>query len=139
MGRVEGWAIFLVLLVAVGAGGVAVVAKYNDAVETAASLDNRLDALETSYTAYKERVDASDKALARLDTDVAHIRSEARAATTTIERARREDPEVAAVDRPWPASVRVRVFVDPDPTNGSTARAGVGKAGGRGEPVPVTR
>ena len=44
MGRVEGWAIFLVLLVAVGAGSVAVVAKYNDAIETAASLDNRLDA-----------------------------------------------------------------------------------------------
>lgn len=53
---------------------------------------------------------------------------------------RRSDHEVIKIDRPWPASMRRRVFDNPDPASGSTEAAGAPDARTRdGNPVPVPR
>ena len=39
------------------------------------------------------------------------------------ESARRSDPNVQAIDRPYPAAMRHRVFSNPDPASGSTELA----------------
>lgn len=53
------------------------------------------------------------------------------------EAARRSDPNVVAIDKPWPAAMRGRVFDNPDPTSGSTEPARVPAAGrGSRDKVP---
>jgi hypothetical protein len=67
------------------------------------------------------------------------VRREATTGVAQNETLRRTSDEVRAIDKPWPAAMRRRVFNDPDPTGGSTAPVGAPAAGSGGEPVPVTR
>lgn len=79
---------------------------------------------------------ANDLEAATLANDAADTatRTQATQGVSRNETARRSDSETIAFDRPWPAAMRHRVFLDPDPTSGSTEAAGAtGSGSGRGK------
>lgn len=70
-------------------------------------------------------------ALVANDKDDTEERQQAAKGVARNETARRSDPHVIAIDRPWPAAMRQRVFDNPDPASGSTAPAEPAGAGER--------
>lgn len=92
-----------------------------------------------AINALNDRTRATDAAVAALNADATLVRSQTATALSRLDKARRNDPETQKVDRPWPAAVRFRVFDNPDPTTGSTTRAGVAPAGTGRVAVPEPR
>lgn len=80
---------------------------------------------------------AADLEAATIANDMAdsETRTQATQGVSRNESARRNDNEVAALDKPFPAAMRHRVFDNPDPASGSTAAAGHPATGERGGEV----
>lgn len=70
-----------------------------------------------SLTERAKRVEAAQQANDAFDNTT---RAQASQGIARNESARRSDPDVQAVDRPYPAGMRHRVFVNADPASGST-------------------
>lgn len=78
-----------------------------------------------------ERQRATEAALVANDAADTTERAQATQGVARNETARRSDPHVIAIDRPWPAGMRQRVFLNPDPASGSTEAAEPAGAGKR--------
>lgn len=74
---------------------------------------------------------ATEAALAANEAADTTERAQATQGVARNETARRSDPHVIAIDRPWPAAMRQRVFDNPDPASGSTEAAKPAAAGKR--------
>lgn len=70
-----------------------------------------------ALSARQQRVEQAQKANDAFDNTT---RTQASAGIARNESARRSDPDVQAIDHPYPAAMRHRVFVNADPTSGST-------------------
>lgn len=114
-----------VLLIAIVLGYLRWQHLVTENAELTAAAQANTEAIRTLTT----RIRATEAAQAALTTDAAATRSQVARGISQLDKARRNDPETQKVDRPWPAAVRFRVFDDPDPTTGSTARAGVADPG----------
>ena len=98
----------------------------NAHTRTIGTLLHRQQRLEQAMAANQ---DFDDEVTRRAGAGVAHN-----------ETTRRTDHAVMAIDQPWPAAMRHRVFADPDPASGSTAPAGAaGARDGDRDQVPQPR
>lgn len=91
--------------------------------------DNReqrraIEALTQGIQHLDRRADRYERTLVENATFDDTTRSEASRAVLRNETARRTDHATISIDKPWPAAVRHRVFVNPDPASGSTEVAG---------------
>lgn len=121
----------LLVVVALAAGAWYVVDLIGDNRE----LTRAVTELTRGMNALTERQKRVEQAQVANDAFDNTTRTQASAGIARNESARRSDPDVQAIDRPFPAAMRHRVFVNPDPTSGSTdleRDAGAG-AGGRDE------
>lgn len=124
-----------VLLIAIVLGYLRWQHLVTENAELTAAAQANTEAIRTLTT----RIRATEQATADLSADAASTRAQVTRGISQLDKARRNDPETQKVDRPWPAAVRFRVFDDPDPTTGSTARAGVADPGTGGVGVPQPR
>jgi len=82
-----------------------------------------------------ERESRIEAAMVANDAADSEDRAQANRGVGKIQSARRTDETVIAIDKPWPAAMRGRVFDNPDPASGSTEAASPAGARVRGEPV----
>lgn len=127
------WRLVLVAALAVTAWYVVHLIRDN------AQLTKATASLTEAVTTLSDRADRIDAALAENEAADNATRAQANRGVGKIQTARRTDDDVIAIDRPWPAAVRGRVFDDPDPTSGSTQAAGAAGARGGGKPVQEPR
>ena len=113
--------------------------KFYDLIGDNRELRTAVSSLTQGIRNLDERADRYDQALAANATFDDTTRGQAGMGVAHNESARRHDREVIAIDKPWPAAMRRRVFDNPDPASGSTATERAAAAGKRGEPVPITR
>lgn len=103
-------------------------AQYKRAITELTRAVNNLDARQDRY-------DQTLVANQTFDTDTGR---QASVGVAHNESTRRTNSEVIAIDKPWPAAMRRRVFDNPDPASGSTEAAGAATAGaGGGNEVSV--
>jgi len=127
------WRLGLVVALLAGAWYVVHLIKDN------ATLGNRLAAQEAATLVLSTRaaaLEAMTVANNQFDDDV---RSEATSGVARNETARRTQREVIAIDKPWPAAMRARVFNNPDPASGSTEAAEPAAARKGGKQIPFER
>jgi hypothetical protein len=96
-----------------------------------ATLKDRLAAQEAAVLVLSTRAAMLEAVTLANNTFDDDVRGEATAGVSRNESNRRTDREVIAIDKPWPAAMRARVFNNSDPTSGST-EAAVAPATGKG-------
>lgn len=116
------WRLLVVVALALGAWYVVHVIRDN------AKLSQAVLDLSTAVNIQTERAERIEAAMVANQTHDDTERRQASAGVARNEQARRSDPDVIAIDRPWPAAVRGRVFDNPDPASGSTTAAGAAPA-----------
>ena len=104
-------------------------AQQHDAIKSLTKAVNNLDA----------RADRYDETLVANEAADSEDRAQANRGVGKIQSARRTDETIIAIDKPWPAAMRGRVFDNPDPASGSTEAASPAAARVRGEPVRESR
>lgn len=93
-------------------------------------LRREVDELKATTVQLAERAERLEKTLADNQRHDDEVSAQASRGIARNESLRRTDHAVSAIDKPWPAALRGRVFDNPDPTSGSTAPAGAAAAGG---------
>jgi hypothetical protein len=120
------WRIGLVLALAAGAWFVYHTVQQNAVLRERADIFARqIDTLQKRAAALEAMRVENQKFDTETDTQASR-------GIARNESARRSNSDVIAIDKPWPAAVRGRVFANPDPTSGSTEPAGHAGAGGSG-------
>ena len=99
-----------------------------DTIRDKAKLEQAVVDLSTAVNIHTRRAERIEAAMVANQSHDDTERRSAAAAVARNESARRSDPDVIAIDRPWPAAVRGRVFDNPDPASGSTEVAGAAPA-----------
>lgn len=128
-----GWRLAVVAAILAGAWYVVHLIKDNATLKDRLAAQEAATLLLTTRAAMLEAVTLANN---QFDDDT---RGQATAGVARNETARRTQREVIAIDKPWPAAMRGRVFNDPDPTSGSTEAPIAPAAGAGGKQVPVTR
>lgn len=95
--------------------------------------------LTRGIKALDDRADRYDQTLAENQQFKAETDTQASRGIARNEQARRSDHETIAIDKPWPAAMRHRVFANPDPASGSTEAASAAGTGTGRREVPVAR
>ena len=96
-----------------------------------AQQDDAIRSLTSGINTLNQR--ANDLQAAQIANDAAdtQTRDQATQGVSRNETARRTDRDTIAIDQPYPAAMRHRVFLDPDPASGSTAAVDDPAAGDR--------
>lgn len=117
--------LLLVLLTAIVAGYL----RWQALVEENAQLTIAAKAHTEAIKTLTNRARAIEQAVVDNQAYAEQTRSQATRGIGRIQQARKDDPDVQAIDKPWPAALRGRVFDNPDPASGSTDPAPAAAAG----------
>lgn len=126
MNPVLWWRVF------VAAAVIALAAYVVHLIKANATMSDTIDAQAKSIGALQMRAAAIERAQEANNAFATTNQTQASRGIARNETARRSDSDVIAIDKPWPAAVRGRVFDNPDPTSGSTEPATVPAAGAGG-------
>lgn len=122
----------ILLLVAVlGGSGYAVYS-----IRKSALLEAKVDQQQADIGKLNTRAERLEQLRQANNQFASQTRTQAQQGVARNEEARRSDPDVIEIDRPWPAAMRGRVFDNPDPASGSTERAGPAASRKRRGEVP---
>ena len=119
------WRIFVGLAIAAGAWYVVHLIREN------ASQKDAIVSLTQAVGTLNERANRIDEALVKNDATDTQTRTQAAAGIARNETARRSDNATIAIDQPYPAAMRHRVFLNPDPASGSAETVEPAAAGKR--------
>lgn len=119
--------LLLVLLIAIVLG----YRSWRSTVEENAQLRIAAEANTAAIRTLTERARNIEAAVLANSQFAEQTRQQATRGIGRIQQQRKDNPDVQAIDRPWPAALRGRVFDNPDPASGSTEPA-VDPAAGKG-------
>lgn len=116
------WRLLVAVALAVGAWYLV------DTIRDKAKLEQAVIDLSNAVVLLDGRAERTEAAMVANQTHDDTERRQAVSGVARNESARRSDPDVISIDRPWPAAMRKRVFDNPDPASGSTEAAGTAPA-----------
>lgn len=105
--------------------------SWRGTVEENAQLRIAAEANTAAIRTLTERARAVEAAVLANSEFAEKTRQQATRGVARIQQQRKDNPDVQAIDKPWPAALRGRVFDNPDPASGSTEPA-VDPAAGKG-------